>query len=79
MREYGLRIPDAIGCRLRRRRIDGSVANQCGEEKFSAPLMNGRLVSKLLSVEELFKGRHFDAEINRLVRPLVPRLQTLVR
>jgi hypothetical protein len=46
-----------------RHRLNGSVANQRGEEKVQCSLVNGRLVSKLLSVEKLFKGRHFDAEI----------------
>jgi hypothetical protein len=30
---------------------------------FDAPFVNGGLVSKLLSPDEVVKGRHFDAEI----------------
>jgi hypothetical protein len=31
-------------------------------------------MSKPLSLEAIFKGRHFDAEIHRAARPFVSRL-----
>jgi hypothetical protein len=50
--------------KLSERCASGSVANRALRQKFDTiPSCIGGLVSKVLSLDELFKGRHFDAEI----------------